>query len=322
MPDVRAYGHLGEVVDALLKDVTVEGVSAVVTDSASVGSNFGKGRSASREIRPYGFRLNDPLTCILDWPARPVNETYLYANIVWTLRGADDVASIAYYNDRASAFSADGSFMESAWGPKIFGDLGAGKSQFTAAVERLRVDPGSRRAAIDLMTASELVENRLDVSCAFAIHFFVRGGRLEALTTMRSQSAIGVMPYDIPLMVAVQAVAAAELRLPLGQYVHYANSMHIYEDELDRVMSAALEPPRTKSLAAPGSLASLQPLFEAEKTLRELALAGASTSKYSHTAKMLRSDLESDPFSIHAYELFEAWGMSRLTGAAPSFSPR
>lgn len=251
----------------------------VTIDPQSVGSNFGEGRSSYKQTTT-GFELDNPLKCVLDLPGRPVNEAYMYANIIWTFTGSDDASMIGFYNPRAAKFANDDGVVECAWGPKLFREGEGFPGQVGHVVEILRKDPDSRRGAIDLISMEELVEDRVDISCAMGTQYGLRtmesGTRhLDTITIMRSQSVIGIMPYDLPLMVSLQSMIAAELEVELGTYIHYAFSMHMYTDEYDRLKASGWpeQPAIVRTLPPAPTYRAMRPLFDLENKIRQAALA-------------------------------------------------
>jgi thymidylate synthase len=60
------------------------------------------------------------------------------------------------------------------------------------------------------------------------MQFFIRDNRLHGLAYMRSNDAILGLPYDIFLFTMLQETMAATLVVELGEYHHYAGSLHLY----------------------------------------------------------------------------------------------
>ena len=204
-----------------------EAVAGVV-DATSVGSAFGAERRSTLELRPYGFRVTDPSICFLADHTRQPNLVYAVAQWLWVMSGSDDVEAIAFYNDRARAFSDDGVRLPSAFGARMRRPV----DQLQAALDLLRADPTSRRALIAISRSDDLAQARRDHACAQSLQLFVRDGKLEAITIMRSQSALMVFPYDAAMFMTLQFWAAAVLGIGCGPHSWIANSMHIYEDEV------------------------------------------------------------------------------------------
>ncbi|WP_161790142.1 thymidylate synthase [Streptacidiphilus carbonis] len=204
-----------------------------VRDGSSVGSSFGQSARATLELVGHAFRLEDPQAVLIDRPSRPINVPYVFANTLWATSRSDLVEDIGYWNSRAPSFSDDGRTVRSAAGPRVFG------GQFQSALKRLRDDPSTRRAVIILLTPDDLMADTRDIPCTCSLQLIIRKSRLEAVATMRSQSAVMVMPYDIPLLTSIQCIAAAELGIEPGSFVHFSSSLHVYEDEIATLEEAA-----------------------------------------------------------------------------------
>lgn len=210
------------------------------------------------ELRPYALTVNDPADCLILSAVRQPSIVYAVAQWLWVMRGSDDVEEIGFYNDRAKAFSNDGLRLAGAFGAR----MRRPRDQLRASLELLQRDPATRRALIVISRPDDLIEPTRDHACAESLHLFLRAGRLEAITTMRSQSALMVFPYDAALFMTIHVWAAAALGVPCGPHTWLANSMHLYEDEIDLAHAVLTEPLSSVRLPpvtdADASIANLQ----------------------------------------------------------------
>ena len=238
-------------------------------DPLSVGSLFGKGRRPTREALAIGFSITNPRARLCGSVLRRFRPGAAIAYTLWTLAGSDDLASIAFYNPLAVAFSDDSQRLRAAPGGRIFAGPG---NQFAAAINLIKADSGTRRALIQIYWPTDLLTPSRDNSCTGSVHFLVRGGALHCVVTMRSQSAAMVMPYDVFLLTMLHEMAAVELGLPLGEYKHFCHSLHFYLDE-ERLVRGIVEedtkepPPMPAMLAS--ALAARDVLVGAERNIRE-----------------------------------------------------
>lgn len=233
-----------------------------VRESTSIGSGFGSSVRPTLEIIGHSFKLENPHAVLIDRPNHPVNMPYVFTNTLWAISGSNLVTDIEFWNSRARSFSDDGLTVRSAAGPRIFG------GQFQSAIKRLREDSSSRRAAIMLIGPDDLTARTRDVPCTCSLQFLIREGRLHAVATMRSQSAMMVLPYDIPLLTSIQCVAAAELGIEPGSYFHTSASLHAYEDELEVLHEVASGSVSSVSIPPTPHLAELAELAVFEKQVR------------------------------------------------------
>lgn len=255
---------------AILRELRDSGADAAPTgDQTSVGSRFGEGKRSAKELVGAGFRLVDPRARIIQSPQRRVNIAFAIANALWVFRGSDSLSEIMFYNPRAADFSDDGKTLAGAAGSRLLRP--AESNQLTAAIQRLRADPGSRRAVVQLFLASDLSRPHRDTPCTIALQFLIRDGRLSCITFMRSQSAAFVMPYDVFLFTMIQEAVACELGIELGSYYHLCGSLHFYDDEsglVESLLASAVPPSPPPMPAMRKSPIRWEPLVHAEAGAR------------------------------------------------------
>jgi thymidylate synthase len=215
-------------ISALLSDG--QEVEAVLDDS-SFGSRFGTAFRPTVELRPFVFRVRDPAACLIACEPRQPDLGYAMGQWLWTMSGSDSLDRIAYYNPVGKLFSEDGSRLPGAFGARMRRNAG---DQLERAIDLLRRDPGSRRAVVVLAEAGDSRSAMRDFPCATGLHFLLRGGKLEVTTSMRSQSALMVFPYDAALFMMLHVWVAGALGVECGPHTWVANSFHIYEDELQQ----------------------------------------------------------------------------------------
>jgi hypothetical protein len=68
--------------------------------------------------------------------------------------------------------------------------------------------------------------------------FHVRAGALLVTTLMRSNNALRLLPYNVFELSMLGELAAAQLAVPAGPYTHFANSLHIFDDEIANAAEA------------------------------------------------------------------------------------
>lgn len=246
-----------------------------VSDPRSVGSGFGRAARGTREVLAARVQIADPRNRLVFTRVRQFRLDYAIAQTIWALSKSNSVAPVAFYNPIGLKFSDDGRTVRSAIGPRLFGGEGAG--QFHAALDKLRRDPSSRRAMLQIYLPSDLVEPTLDVSCTGSLHLLVRAGALHAIAHMRSQSALMVLPYDLFSLTMIHEIASICLGLELGTYWHVSNSAHVYEDELSKATSLLNEAPTEREPMSPmegTSADALDNVIRAEQYIRAALGAG------------------------------------------------
>jgi thymidylate synthase len=249
-----------------------------VTDPSSISSGFGKGRSGSLESLVVALRITDPRRRWIGSRARNVNRSYCAAQFIWAMRASSASAEISPYNPRGADFASADGLLHAAIGSRVRGENGAA-DQLRSAIERLRRDPGTKRAFIAICRPSDILTDTRDFSCTSSLHLLLRDGRLHAIGHMRAQSALMVLPYDLFQLTMLHEYCAAELGCELGEYTHVANSLHIFDDELTRARDVLLEPdtrPGPMSRMPPSPSAAMPLLIASEAEARAAAAAHAA----------------------------------------------
>lgn len=235
--------------------------------------------------------LFNPRARLLANPEREVNYGFGVGEFLWYWAGRQDLASMLYYNKRMKDFSDNGSTLNSAYGYRMKTEEYAGVSKYGAVVyssqwhtckQTLLKDKDSRRAILLINKPSdqfsaELVGSK-DVPCTLSLQFFIRENALHLHAHMRSNDAFWGLTYDLFSFTLFQECMLLELQdagmrdLKLGQYIHTAGSLHIYErhfEMADSVENAYLD--NRFQLAAPMEpidLEGLALLVEQEEALR------------------------------------------------------
>jgi thymidylate synthase len=289
---MNEFPTLADAMSYLAQKLMTEGSSvAGVTEPSSVGSQFGSSIRATKELVGFSFTITDPRAVLIDRPARPINLGFALSNILWTVSGSNRVADIAFWNSRALHFSDNQQTIRSALGPRLF------TKQFRSAMDRLRSDPTTRRAFLSLISASDVTAKTRDVPCVVGLHLMIRDSKLMAVAMMRSQSALMVLPYDVPLLAALQCIAAAELEIAPGPFTHISSSLHFYDDEVELAKQVA-----------DGCIASVSvPDIPRLEEMKELALLESRLRRASTMElKAMASDLIAEPKSHHYATVVQA----------------
>jgi thymidylate synthase len=118
--------------------------------------------------------------------------------------------------------------MGRACGPRLFG---AGALNQFENVARLLADrPTTRKAVIQLFDGADLAGTYKDVPCTCTLQFMVRDGRLDLVASMRSNDAFFGLPHDVFAFTMLQEIMAETVGCELGEYSHFAASLHLYEE--------------------------------------------------------------------------------------------
>ncbi len=188
-------------------------------------------RMKTVEIHPAGFVLTNPRARCTTNEARNWSFPLAIGEFAWHLAASDNVDFISYYARQWRSFSEDGKAIRaSCYGRKIFAKDARGISPWDIIIRLLSEDPETRRAVLSLYNSlTDFSPLAKDVSCICTIQFMIRNNKLDAINHMRSNDAIWGLPYDMFLVTMFQELLAETLSVELGNYYHFANSMHLYE---------------------------------------------------------------------------------------------
>lgn len=176
------------------------------------------------EICDAVFCVEDPTRNIVNNPIRKMPMRYAVGELAWYLSGSNKVKDISRFAKKWADISDDGETNNSAYGWRIFDQFGFNQWEYVKGL--LWKDPLSRQAVIHIKDASN--QPTKDVPCTVYLQFFIRDGKLNLSVHMRSNDIWMGVPYDMFSFCFLQMLMAMELGVEIGQYTHYAGSLHIY----------------------------------------------------------------------------------------------
>lgn len=194
-----------------------------------------RGGRMTKELLSFGLVIENPRDRLITCPPRQPRLDYSVAGLGWNLQERSDAETICFWNPNgwgfADRYGKNEEFHGANYGERIVW-------QIEKAIELLKKEPESRRAWISVWDQHTEVDNGYffdgkDVPCTVGFGIRLIQGKLVMQTVMRSQSVVGVFPYDSFLFLTLQELIANELGVDVGHYIHTCNSAHIYENELE-----------------------------------------------------------------------------------------
>ncbi len=182
----------------------------------------------TKEIMNYQFVLK-PYQRFINFESRKLSLKYIKEELKWYFNGDKYDLSIC---DKAKIWKDlvnEDKTLNSNYGYIIF------NNNFHRIIETLINDKYSRRAVIMIGDNDNLNSITKDYKCTNSIVFSIRKNKLNMFVNMRSNDAIFGVGNDIPFFSILHEMIFVSLRdlkygnLELGNYTHYANSLHIYE---------------------------------------------------------------------------------------------
>ena len=204
------------------------------------------------EFMPACITLTDPRRRVIVSPSRKINPAFAIAETIWILSGTDD-AWIYDYNRRLRRYADDG-ILAGAYGPRLRRWQGI-TDQLRYARDTLLRDRNSRQAVIQIYDPGVVRSTHRDVPCTIGYRFFIRGGRLSMITTMRSQDVWLGLPYDIFANTVLLELLAGWVGAEVGHYHHMVDSLHLYRSDIPRALAVIDETALTSPPCNPISIA-------------------------------------------------------------------
>ena len=200
----------------------------------------------------------------------------------WYMSGSADLEFVRFYIPNYPPVEAVGS-LEDAYGPRLMGtgEFGHSIRQLELATERLRKKPDTRRAVVAIVDAQDFQEGQAEAPCTLALQFIRRRRSLHTVAMMRSNDAYMGFIHDVFCFTMIQELVARSLGVQVGEYHHFATSLHLYERNLNEVSKYLDEGYQNPTFAMPKMPSGCQKknlfaFLETEKAIRGGVLTKAS----------------------------------------------
>jgi thymidylate synthase len=193
----------------------------------------------TREILHAAISVSDPRQRWVVARNPPMSLAFALAEIIWIMSGRNDSAFLNYFNRGLPHYAGHGSCYHGAYGFRLRKRLNV--DQLERAYQALVKNPDSRQivlqiwdSTVDLPTADGMPLSP-DIPCNIVAILKVRDGALEWTQIMRSNDLFRGLPYNFVQFTTMQEIMAGWLKIKVGSYNHISDSLHIYENELDRI---------------------------------------------------------------------------------------
>lgn len=192
--------------------------------------NFGS-RGDTLEILGATLRLTKPRARLSRSEDRGKPFSAL-GELLWYLTGSDSLDFISPYVPAYKDEAEEDGTVYGAYGPRLF-SMRNGVNQLQSILGLLKERSSSRRAVVQLFNAEDIATHHKEVPCTTTFQFFVRNNNLHMAATMRSNDAYKGLPHDVFCFTMIQEMVARALGVGLGEYIHFAGSMHLYEENIE-----------------------------------------------------------------------------------------
>jgi thymidylate synthase len=187
------------------------------------------------EIPPCIVEILDPTDCIISFKERKHPYSFMVMELIWILSGDENPWIIDWLPKlREYTDIIDGKeILAGAYGPRIRKKFGT--DQLSYVIFKLLSDSASRQALITISNPQIDVNGYHDLPCTESLQFMIRDNKLDLTVVMRANDLVLGSCVDWFNFCTIQCIMASILKLPLGIYRHFANSLHIYKRDLEKV---------------------------------------------------------------------------------------
>lgn len=164
-----------------------------------------------------------------------ISPAFAVAEIFWILEGSNDSSFINTWNPIMRKYSGNDDNYYGAYGKRLKDNLKF--DQIEKAYETLRNNPTSRQAVLQIWDGTKDLPNNEgkpnsdDIPCNVVSFLKIRNNKLEWTQVLRSNDLFRGTPYNFIQFTVLQEVIAGWLGIEVGNYFHFADSLHIYEED-------------------------------------------------------------------------------------------
>lgn len=208
-------------------------------------------KGMTNEFLPCVLRIGDPHHRWIVSRDPPYNPAFGLVEFVWIITGNNESKVVNYWNPKLPEYSGLDDSYHGAYGFRLRHEFGI--DQIKRAYQALSNLPESRQVVLQIwkpeidMPAIDGQATSSDIPCNMMALLKLRDGRLHWSQIMRSNDIMRGLPYNIIQFTLLQEVMAGWLGIELGDYVHIADSLHVYQKDLPEFHCI---PAETKGLAS------------------------------------------------------------------------
>lgn len=210
----------------LLQDVLDNGVAKEDRTGTGTLSVFG------RQLR-FDLSKGFPLVT-----TKRIHLKSVVHELLWFLKGETNIAylkenGVRIWDEWADENGDLGPVYGSQWrawespnGTKI--------DQISKVIEAIKTNPDSRRHIVSAWNVAE-VDNMKLPPCHFVFQFYVAGGKLSCMLTMRSVDTFLGLPFNIASYSLLTHMVAQQCGLEVGEFIWSGGDVHIYSNHMEQV---------------------------------------------------------------------------------------
>ena len=182
------------------------------------------------ELQAYGYTLTK-----LDMPNLCKMVDYLGGNLEWADAEFSDRVNSSYINPGTAhkllpvwaEFLRDGQFSYT-YNERF-------REQLPVIIRELTLRPNTRQAVMTMFDRHQDMNNlggKDRVPCSLSYQFYIRGGMLHMIYTMRSCDFLTHFVHDVYLSSKLLMYVAEQLGVKVGYLTHFMGSLHAYQKDI------------------------------------------------------------------------------------------
>jgi len=171
---------------------------------------------------------------------------FAIVEVIGILNGRRDSAYLNFFNPILPKFAGTGAEYHGAYGHRLRDSVGF--DQLSRACDALTANPNGRQVVLQIWDAAmDLPQNdgepvAADIPCNICSMLKIRNGKLEWSQIMRSNDVFKGLPYNFIQFTTLQEVLSGWIGVEPGGYSHYADSLHLYDDNSEDAFSSDCVP--------------------------------------------------------------------------------
>jgi len=186
------------------------------------------------EVQAYGYTLTDCNPMLV----REGVIKYLHGNPEWAETEFRDRINPDYinpgcawelYREVWAEFLRDGQFAYT-YNERF-------REQLPQVIRELNVRPNTRQAIMTMYDRHQDMANwggKDRIPCSLSYQFYIRGGQLHMIYTMRSCDFLTHFCHDVYFAAKLLHYVALHTRQPAGHLTHFMGSLHAYKKDMDK----------------------------------------------------------------------------------------
>ncbi|MEK5549176.1 thymidylate synthase [Paenibacillus sp. FSL L8-0689] len=158
--------------------------------------------------------------------------------LLWFLRGDTNISylkenGVTIWDEWADEQGNLGPVYGSQWRSWETTD-GQHIDQIANVIEAIKKNPDSRRHIVSAWNVAEIESMKLP-PCHFVFQFYVAGGKLSCMLTMRSVDTFLGLPFNIASYALLTHMVAQQCGLEPGEFIWSGGDVHIYSNHMQQV---------------------------------------------------------------------------------------